>query len=184
MKTFQIIIILLLCIFVSPVFVSNAQEVSPATEERDDRLIVARSENVLNIDEIVRVLVIFVVLSVVFEVALTPIFNWRIFLARFESRGFKTPITVILAFLVFWRYDLDIITDLLIVLRHLEPGTGSTLGGQALTALLIAGGSDGVFRIFAKLGIRNPEARKLKAEEAQRALAKQREQKGKSNLEK
>lgn len=31
--------------------------------------------------------------------------------------------------------------------------------------LLIAGGSDGVFRIFSKLGIRNPVERKEKAEE-------------------
>ncbi len=169
MKTFLIVTMLLFCVFVSPVFAQQSELSESAP---------------IPTDEIGQILVIFVILSVVFEVALTPIFNWRIFLARFEGKGFKTPITVILAFLVFWRYNLDIITDLLIVLHHLEPGTESTLGGQALTALLIAGGSDGVFRIFTKLGIRNPTARKLKAEETRRTLAEQKEQKGTSNLEK
>ena len=43
-----------------------------------------------------------------------------------------------------------------------------TIGGQFLTALLIAGGSDGVLQIFTKLGIRNPAERKERAEEARR----------------
>ncbi|MCS4195082.1 uncharacterized protein (DUF2062 family), partial [Salinibacter ruber] len=38
-----------------------------------------------------------------------------------------------------------------------------TLPGQLLTALLIAGGSGGVFRIFTRLGIRSPEERDRKA---------------------
>lgn len=108
-------------------------------------------------------LVLFLVLSVVFEVALTPIFNWRYFLLHFESKGIKTPVTVILAFMVFWGYGLDIIKDVLVSLGY---SASKTLGGQFLTALLIAGGSDGVLRIFTKLGIRNPIERKEKAKEA------------------
>lgn len=115
-----------------------------------------------------KVLFIFLVLSVVFEVALTPIFNWRVFMAHFEERGWKTPITVALAFFVFWSYGLDIISDLLTALGN---ATAKSLGGQILTALLIAGGSSGVFQIFAKLGIRmNTEERKKKAEEAKRKI--------------
>src|SRR5882672_5318127 len=64
------------------------------------------------------VLLVFLVLSVVFEVALTPIFNWRIFLRYLEGNGWKTPITVVLAFLVFWGYRLDIIRDLLVALGY------------------------------------------------------------------
>ena len=119
--------------------------------------------------DVTSVLMVFLVLSVVFEVALTPLFNWRIFLQYFEGRGLKTPITVIAALLVFWKYDLDIIKDLLVVLNKPDPGI--TLGGQFITALLIAGGSDGVFRIFTVLKIRNPEERDEKAKEAQKALA-------------
>ncbi|MCH7664190.1 MAG: hypothetical protein IH859_10030, partial [Chloroflexi bacterium] len=107
----------------------------------------------------------------VFEVALTPIFSWRVFLARFDGKGFKTPIVVILAFLVFWGYGLDIIKDILLIfgdLRKAEPSPG----GQIISALLIAGGSDGILRIFTRLGIRqNPGKLKKKADEARKALA-------------
>ena len=122
-----------------------------------------------NMEKAGGVLFVFLVLSVVFEVALTPIFNWSLFLRKFEGRGVKTPVTVILAFLVFWGYGLDIVKDLLEALCYT---TRKTLGGQFLTSLLIAGGSDGVLRIFTKLGIRNnPEERKLRAEQL-RAAAK------------
>jgi hypothetical protein len=89
-------------------------------------------------------------------------------MAHFEERGWKTPITVALAFFVFWSYGLNIISDLLTARGN---ATAKSLGGQFLTALLIAGGSPGVFQIFAKLGIRmNTEERKKKAEEAKRKI--------------
>lgn len=114
-------------------------------------------------DLIGSVLVIFLVLSVVFETALTPIFNWRIFLLHFEEKGVKVPLTVGTAFIVFWAYDLDLIARLMTALGHEQE---ANFGGRVLTAFLIAGGSDGIFRIFSKLGIRNPTERKEKAEEA------------------
>lgn len=114
------------------------------------------------------VLIVFLVLSVVFEVALTPIFNWRIFLKHFEGKGVKTPVTVLLAFIVFWSYDLDIVSDLLVALNY---EASKSKGGQILTALLIAGGSDGVFRVFTSLGIRNPTERKKKSEESRKLLS-------------
>lgn len=121
-----------------------------------------------SVENVGRVLFVFLVLSVVFEVALTPIFNWRIFMAYFDEKGLKTPIIVALAFVVFWGYDLDIISDLL---TSLGKPTGISLGGQILTALLIAGGSSGVFQIFTKIGIRmDPEDRKKKAEEAREEM--------------
>lgn len=39
--------------------------------------------------------------------------------------------------------------------------------GQLLTALLIAGGSDGVFRLFTKLNIRNPQENRDRAAQPQ-----------------
>jgi len=110
------------------------------------------------------VLMVFLVLSLVFETAMTPIFNWRIFLRHFEGKGVKIPLTIVLAFLIFWSYELDIVEMLLAALGHQK---SSSVGGQVLTALLIAGGSDGIFRIFVKLGIRDPEDRKKKAEQEQ-----------------
>ena len=123
-------------------------------------------------EDVGKVLFVFLVLSVVFEVALTPIFNWRFFMAHLEGKGYKTPITVALAFIVFWGYGLDIIRDLLVALKR--PAEVS-IGGQILTALLIAGGSSGVFQIFTRLKIRMaPEERQAKAEDARETLAKRR----------
>jgi hypothetical protein len=117
-------------------------------------------------EKVGEVLLVFLVMSVVFEMALTPIFNWRIFLKHLEGKGWKTPITVALAFLVFWGYKLDIIRDLLVALGY---EAQLTFGGQVLTALLVAGGSDGVFRIFRKLYIREDATeRKARVDEARR----------------
>ncbi|MCI5136063.1 MAG: hypothetical protein D3920_13565 [Candidatus Electrothrix sp. AW2] len=77
-----------------------------------------------------------------------------------EGKGWKTPIVIISALIVFWSYDIDIIRDML---NALGQPKDISRGGQLLTALLIAGGSDGVFRIFTKLNIRNPAERKEKA---------------------
>ncbi|MFH1214687.1 MAG: hypothetical protein V1681_11400 [Candidatus Neomarinimicrobiota bacterium] len=117
---------------------------------------------------VAKVLVKFLVLSVVFETAMTPIFNWRFFLKHFEGKGVKTPLTICLAFLIFWTYNLDIVSD---TLNALEYQAKINIGGQFVTALLIAGGSDGVFRIFTKLGIRNPTERIAKAAAMQKPVA-------------
>ncbi len=118
------------------------------------------------------VLIIFLVLSVVFEVALTPIFNWRIFIRYLEGKGAKTIITVALAFIVFWSYELDIVKDLLNALGQKDESgqqIARTTGGQVLTALLIAGGSNGVYSIFKRLNIRDVEERNARVrDEAQR----------------
>ena len=113
--------------------------------------------------EVGGVLLIFLVLSIVFESALSPVFNWRVFRNRFDGKGVKTPITVLLAFVVFWGYGLDIVYDLLNALGYQQDGI--TLGGQALTALLIAGGSSGIFNIYKRLGIRSPGSSEKKPED-------------------
>lgn len=118
--------------------------------------------------EVGRVLLVFLVLSVVFESALTPIFNWRVFRKRCAGKGVKVPITVILAFVIFWSYGLDIFHDLLMAMEYNHAGGHErlpSLGGQALTALLIAGGSSGIFTIFQRLGIRSPVEGNTKQEE-------------------
>jgi hypothetical protein len=115
------------------------------------------------------ILVMFLVLSVVFETALTPIFNWTVFCKNFEGKGVKTPITVIAALVIFWGYDLDILNDILWAFGRSESQTATSFSGEFISALLIAGGSDGIFRIFTRLGIRNPMEREKKAEAARAA---------------
>lgn len=151
MRRLLFAIIPILCLSVSPAFAAEGGN---------------------NMGHVGDVLLVFLVLSVVFEVALTPIFNWRLFMTHLEGRGYKTPITVALAFIVFWGYGLDIISDLL---NALGKSAEKSIGGQILTALLIAGGSSGVFQIFTKLKIRmEPEERKAKAEEAKQSLEQRR----------
>jgi hypothetical protein len=120
------------------------------------------------------ILIKFLVLSVIFESALTPIFNWRIFLEYFDEKGLKTPITVILALLTFWVYDLDIFREVLVSFGLPDK---SGFVGKVITALLIAGGSNGVLTIFDKLHIRDLKARKTKAGEARAQLQARKESK-------
>ena len=48
-------------------------------------------------ESIGRILLLFLVLSVVFEVALNPLFDWRIYLRYLEGNGWKSPIKVAVA---------------------------------------------------------------------------------------
>ncbi len=116
---------------------------------------------------IAEVLFLFLVLSLVFESAMSAIFDWRLYIRYFEGRGVKTPLLVTIAFLVCMEYNLDIVHDLLAALG--ETGGSETTAGQFFTALLIAGGSGGVFRIFSHLGIRSPEERDRRAREERAA---------------
>ena len=52
-----------------------------------------------------------------------------------------------------------------------------------MTALLIAGGSDGVFRLFTKLGLRNPIERKQKALKRKEELEKETAKKSTGNTD-
>ncbi len=150
MKTCLIVCLLLCCILVSPGFAQAAEN-----NTTPDHMI-----------ELAKILGIFFILSVIFEVALTPIFNCTIFSLYCEGKGYKTPIKVALALLVSLTYGLNILTDVLKALGQKgnfdeEP---AKIAGQILTALLIAGGSDGIYRIFIRLGLRDPEKRKKEAE--------------------
>ncbi len=139
---------------------------------------------------IMNILVVFLVLSVVFEVALEPIFNWEIFLAYFHNKGYEVPIQVVLAFLVFSAYKLDIVTDLVNILKPVISTEVAneglpyppTFGGKAITALLIAGGSKGFLKIFRKLGLQSSsEDRRDRAVEAERSIIKPAGQKAGEN---
>lgn len=118
----------------------------------------------VNTDRLGDALLIFLVLSVALEAALTPLFNWRIYMRHLEGKGAKTVITVILAYLVLYRYDLDVFRDIVVAFGVAEPSEDHSFVGQVLTAFLVAGGSDGILRIYDKLKIRDLKARKEKAD--------------------
>ena len=120
----------------------------------------------VDMQRIGQVLLMLAVLAVAFETALTPIFNWRIFARHFEGKGVKTPLTVFVAIVLLWAYDIDIFKEIVVSID--KGSTAQTsLMGRVLTGLLVAGGSDAVFRIFTRLGMRDPRSQKVKAKEEQ-----------------
>lgn len=124
-------------------------------------------------DRLADALVPFIVLAVLFEMALTPLFNWRVFAVRFEGRGVKTPVAFAAALALIYAVDIDVVRDVLNAI-YVKGQSGLALTesnfiSKAITALLISGGSDGVFRILTKLGVRSPLERVIKAEEGKDA---------------
>ena len=126
----------------------------------------------VNWDQIGNILVLLFVISLVFETALTPIFNWRIFAKFCEGKGVKTPVTVVAAVALLWGYDIDIFKHVIDAFANTgSTNTGSIESssnfiGRIMTGLLVAGGSGAIFNIFTKLGLRSPDKLAKKAAEA------------------
>ena len=126
----------------------------------------------LNWEQIGEVLVLLFVISVVFETALTPIFNWRVFARFCEGKGWKTPITVIAAVALLWNYDIDIFKHVIDAFAEQgDAAAPSTFLGRVITGLLVAGGSGAVFNVFTKLKLRDPEKLTAKADQARKEAA-------------
>ena len=143
----------------------------------------------VNWEAISEILVLLFVISLVFETALTPIFNWRVFARFCEGKGWKTPITVIAAIALLWNYDIDIFKHIIDAFaKEGSAAAPSTFLGRMITGLLVAGGSGAIFNLFAKMNLRNPKqlaekaaatraeaekgrAAKAAAEEAEKARA-------------
>jgi hypothetical protein len=105
------------------------------------------------------------VIAVLLENAFTTIFNWRVFLTYFSVRGVKTLVMVGIALIVVNVFNVDILANLIAVYK--------TPAGQAVspdavlqeygfvskfvTALILAGGSAGVYNIMHALGYRNDQ---------------------------
>ena len=98
------------------------------------------------------------VLAVIIESAMAAVFNWRLYRVLFGGHALRTPIMVLVGWWVVTQFDYDIVARVL----HLSiPGSEEVTSNWlslALSALVIAGGSSGVFAILARLGLRNPLA--------------------------
>lgn len=140
--------------------------VDPSPEEK--RTVDQTEKQDVELEDIGEILFKFLVLAVVFEAALSTIFNWRLFIKHLEGKGWKTVIAVLSAWLIFGLADMNIFKELM---ETLDPKTEGFFEDETLarwaasfaTALLIAGGSDAIFRIYTKLGMRNPTERADKA---------------------
>lgn len=119
------------------------------------------------------VLLLFLAVAVVFEAAMSAIFDWRVFIRYFEGRGVKTPILVVTALFVTYQYDLDVLNQ---ILEALDQNGSQETVGKFITALLISGGSSAVYRVYSNLGIRSPAERKRKARKEREEMDKAEEQ--------
>ena len=121
----------------------------------------------VNWEQIGSILALLLVISIVFETALTPIFNWRFFAKHCEGKGIKTPITIAAAVTLLWGYDIDIFKHVIDAFAGTgAPDSSSNFMGRIMTGLLVAGGSGAIFNIFTKLGLRSPDKLAAKAAEA------------------
>ena len=124
----------------------------------------------VNWEHIGNILALLFVISIVFETALTPIFNWRFFAKHCEGKGVKTPITVVAAVALLWSYDIDIFKHVIDAFADGDGGTESSSNfiGRIMTGFLVAGGSGAIFNIFTKIGLRSPDKLAKKAQDAQK----------------
>ena len=117
-------------------------------------------------EQIGEVLALLFVISLVFETALTPIFNWRFFAKHFEGKGVKTPLTIAAAVALLWSYDIDIFKHIIDAFAEDDAKTSSNFVGRVMTGLLVAGGSGAIFNIFTKMKLRDPDKLAEKAAQA------------------
>lgn len=127
----------------------------------------------LNWGDVGNILAVFLVISLVFETALSALFNWRLFAQYCEGRGVKTPVTIVAAVVLLWSYDIDIFQQLVAAFQETAGSSdvNSSFFGRVMTGFLVAGGSGAIFNIFAKLGLRNPAQLQEKANAARKAAA-------------
>jgi hypothetical protein len=109
------------------------------------------------------------VIAVLLESAFATIFNWRVFLTYFSLRGVRTLIMVAISLVVVNLFDVDILANIIAAYKltpnpdagasalAFERAVAATSGPISLfvTALILAGGSAGVYNVLSALGYRN-----------------------------
>lgn len=100
-----------------------------------------------------KALTLLFVMAVLIESALAVIFNWRLFLDLFYGRGVKTLVMIAVSALAVWAFNIDVVQTML-GQYGLVSGEGGGPLSHFLTALILAGGSAGVYRILVALGYR------------------------------
>jgi hypothetical protein len=104
------------------------------------------------------------IVAVMVESGLTLLFNWRPYLEFFNGKATNPLVAFVFSFAFVWAFDLDITTSLM----NTYSGTkyAANLPGMALTAMIVAGGSSGVNRIFQAFGFRAPSAQQAPSPKA------------------
>ncbi len=130
--------------------------------------------NSSGLEKLSPVLVQLLAVVLVLESALAALFQWRVYRMAFNARALKTPIMFVVGLLIVMVAQYNPMDQILSAVAGAATGDGQ--GRSALTGLLsamiLAGGSAGVFALFSRLGLRSPvtaveqQAAKLNADQA------------------
>ncbi|MCD2175048.1 hypothetical protein [Rhizobium sp. C4] len=109
------------------------------------------------------------VIAVILESAFAVIFNWRVFLAFFDTKGVKTVLMVLISSIVVFGFKIDIFANLVVAFSVPDTLTDkaaiaqflsthaadtSNFWSKLITAFVLAGGSSGIHNLMYALGIR------------------------------
>ena len=98
------------------------------------------------------------VLAVLLEFALSLIFNWRPFVVKFDGRGVKTVVSFAAALVVVYALKPDAVIELMGDYGRTPTGSSAQVA-RIIEAMIIAGGSAGVYNLLVALGIRSARRR-------------------------
>lgn len=121
--------------------------------------------NLFHVDweQLFEVLAAVVVLSFVVERGLALIFEHRWYVNRFDEMGLKAPIAFVIALLICWGWDFDLVSVVL-------TSDDTSFFGIFLTAAVVAGGSKASLKLFKDImGVQSEAAKAAKAARAARA---------------
>jgi hypothetical protein len=99
-----------------------------------------------------KALFVLFIVAVLVESGLALLFRWRPFLDYFDRRSMNALVSFAFSLLFVWLFRLDIVTSL--INTYSVAQSPANWAGFLLTAMIIAGGSAGVNRIFRTLGFR------------------------------
>jgi hypothetical protein len=115
----------------------------------------------MNINETTTLLFSYFVIALVFEHAMSIIFNWRVFLNNWNNKGLKTVILVGSSATLTFSLGLNIFEKLLPSLGQSYTNSSDPGLQVFFTALFIAGGSSGIYEVLKKTVVRDEERRNL-----------------------
>lgn len=100
------------------------------------------------------------ILAVLVESGLALLFHWRPFLDYFDSRSMNALVAFLFSYLLVHLFNLNIANELISIYTGptKKPTALEGLPGALLTAMIIAGGSAAVNRIFQSFGFRPTSA--------------------------
>lgn len=94
-----------------------------------------------------------IIFTFMLERALYAIFDYSLWRDRIEGKGIRAPFTVVVAAAICHYFQFDVVYPVL------DPNAGPTLFGIIITALIVAGGSQGAILLFQNILNFSREAR-------------------------